>query len=60
MLRCAMQYKLRVRSLIAHTFCSIGEHCCNISWLLKNSLSAPNSPKLGDAKCLGIRERRLN
>jgi len=29
-------------------------------WLLKNSLSTQNSPKLGDAKCLGIRKRRLN
>jgi hypothetical protein len=29
-------------------------------WLLKNSLSTQNSSKLGDAKCLGIRKRRLN
>jgi hypothetical protein len=28
--------------------------------LLKNSLSTQNSSKLGDAKCLGIRKRRLN
>jgi hypothetical protein len=32
----------------------------NRLWLLKNSLSTQNSPKLGDAKCLGIRKRRLN
>jgi hypothetical protein len=32
----------------------------NGEWLLKNSLSTQNSSKLGDAKCLGIRKRRLN
>ena len=29
-------------------------------WLLKNSLSTQNSPKLGNPKRLGIRKRRLN
>jgi len=28
--------------------------------MLKNSLSTPNSPKLGDTKYLEIRKRRLN
>jgi len=28
--------------------------------VLKNSLSTQDSPKLGDAKCLGIRKRRFN
>jgi len=28
--------------------------------MLKNSLSTPNSPKLGDTKCLEIRKNRLN
>jgi hypothetical protein len=30
------------------------------AWMLKNSLSTQNGPKLGDAKCFGIRKRRLN
>jgi hypothetical protein len=38
----------------------VNVNCCKQAWLLKNSLSAPNNPKLGDAKCLGIRKHRLN